>query len=140
MTQKYFFLNRNPNVQTETYWPRYTFLDQEVMFFKDNSMTVEESTHNHAVKFWGDIIPTAQARSCPLLPVASRLYYPDADDRKETSADAKALFLGSYIALPTAEYILFGLVVISVGLFVMSIALIAMFLRARKGDRFHRIS
>lgn len=103
-------------------------------------MTVDKSTHNDAVTFWGDIIPTAQTRVCPLPPMTSELHYPDVDDHQETSAEAKTLFLGTYIALPTAEYILFGLVVISVGLFVMSIAIIAMFLKTRKGDRFHRIS
>ncbi|KAG8198405.1 hypothetical protein JTE90_021646 [Oedothorax gibbosus] len=129
----------NPNVQTETYWPRYTFLDKKVMYFQDSTMTVDKSSHSKAVTFWEDIIPSAQARVCPLQPMTAALHSPDVNNLQETSPEAKTLFLGTYIGLPTAEYILFGLAVISAGLFMMTIAVIVMFLKERKGGHFSRI-
>lgn len=134
-----YFINRNPNpVDAHTLWPRYTYLDRELMSFtttQDKPMPVEKSSHDEAVYFWNDIMAAAEHRICPLHPMAAGLFASDSE-----AYGHKTYFIGTHITLPTAEYVMLCLVGITGAFFIMFIVGILLYFKVRKGDSFKRLA
>lgn len=132
----------NPNPQdAHTQWPRYTTEKRELMSFttfRDNEKSpIKASSHDAAVTFWHEIIPATLQRTCPLPPMTSALVAPEAftdSDGEET------YFLGTLITLPTAEYIMMGLLGASGFLFLLFIITVGLLYKAKRATLFHRLS
>lgn len=98
---------------------------------------VQKSTHEDAVVFWHNIIPSAQHRSCPEAPVASALT--DIHD-KDTENQDRAFFLGSWLTAAAAEYVLMALLCICGFLLVTTFVAVVSMLRMKHHRAFHRLS
>lgn len=128
----------NPNEANATVWPAYTTENRLIRNFDIllNHEEVQKSTHEDAVLFWHDIVPSALNRSCSLPSMASALV--DFQEHEQGNP-GRANFLGMLVTIPTAEYMMLGLVFSSGLLLVVAFLSIVAMLRIKHHATFHRL-
>ncbi|KFM78976.1 Cholinesterase, partial [Stegodyphus mimosarum] len=109
----------------ETSWPEYTAESRQILKIGKDSV-VEQSPLDQSVEFWHGVIPAAQNRSCAAPAMAAFL---TSDDQGHVSR--KVSFLGSYISVPTAEYLMVALGFGTVVLFILMSLSLALMVKVR---------
>lgn len=94
---------------------------------------VAQSSYIKAVNFWQDLVPSLFRQSCLLTPMTAALI----DNSKET--DARGHFMGTWLSIPIAEYVIVGLLCVTSLLLVAVVIAMVVILRHTSSVVFRRL-
>lgn len=129
------FYFRKPNPASDSLWPVYSNATKLVKFFGASPKTaVAKTPYEDTVLLWESIIPAAYHGNCPSVPLTAALTRTE-DDTISTHVS----FLGTWVSVPAAEYIMNGLICI-LGLLLFALLLsLAIILRQSYSTSFRRL-
>ena len=131
----FLFHFRKPSPTSDSLWPVYSNETKLVKRFGAGPKAeVVKTPYESTVLFWESIIPAAYHENCHSLPVSEAL-----TSTRDDNNTSHVTFLGTWVSVPAAEYIMNGLICI-LGFLLFSLLLsLAIILRQSYSTSFRRL-